>query len=166
MMAMRRPRRMDRISYTGRSTFMVTVTTRKRLNAFSDFDFGRLAIGALIDCAAREQFALPAYCLMPDHAHFVATGRTAQSDLKRLVNRWKQSTGFDWKKRGGGALWQPGYWDRLARFDEPVDDMIRYVIENPVRAKLVNDPTLYALTGSTEHTIEQICRSLNGDGRH
>jgi len=68
------------------------------------------------------------------------------------------ATGFAWSKLGRGRLWEEGYWDRLARFDEPVDDMIRYVIENPVRAKLVTDPALYPLTGSTEYTIEQICR--------
>ncbi|MDP2052791.1 MAG: transposase [Acidobacteriota bacterium] len=145
---------------------MVTVTTMQRVKAFSDLEFGRIAGSALIDCATKEQFAIPAYCLMPDHAHFVATGRTPQSDLKRLVNRWKQATGFAWKKRDRGNLWQQGYWDRLARFDESLAAMIRYVVENPVRAQLVSEPTLYLLTGSTESTVEQICRTLYGEGRH
>lgn len=145
---------------------MVTVTTMTRVKAFSDIDFGRLAAAALVDCAAREQFAIPAYCLMPDHAHFVASGRTARSDLKRLVNRWKQATGFAWKKRASAPLWERGYWDRLARFDEPIVNMIRYVVENPVRAGLAPEPTLYPLTGSTEFTVEQICETLYGAGRH
>ena len=157
---MGRPHRNDRISYIGRSTFLVTATTRERVNAFTDIEFGRVAERALRDKASKARFALPAYCLMPDHVHIVATGQTPESDLKRLMERFKQASGFAWSQLGHGRLWEEGYWDRLARFDEPVDEMIRYVIENPVRAKLVTDPTLYPLTGSTESTIEQICRSL------
>lgn len=145
---------------------MVTVTTMKRVKAFSDIEFGRMAEGALIAGAVREQFAIPAYCLMPDHAHFVATGLTAQSDLKRLVNRWKQVTAFAWKRRAVAPLWERGYWDRLARFDEPIVNMIRYVVENPVRAGLASEPALYPLTGSTEVTVEQICETLFREGRH
>jgi len=160
---MGRPHRNDRISYVGRSTFLVTVATRKRVNAFADIEFGRVTERALRDKAAQTRFALPAYCLMPDHAHVVATGQSLESDLKRLMERWKQASGFAWSKLGNGRLWEEGYWDRLARSDEPVDDMIRYVIENPVRAKLVTDPKLYPLTGSTEHSIEEICRLLGSN---
>ncbi len=87
---------------------------------------------------------------MPDHVPIVATGRTQESDLRKLVMRWKQSTGFAWSQLGHGRLWQEGYWDRLARFDEPVADMVRYVVENPVRAHLVTDRSLYPLAGSIE----------------
>jgi len=156
---MARPPRIDRISYAGRSTYLVTTTTRDRVKAFADLEFGRLAERALLAIADREYFTLPAYCLMPDHVHIVATGQTPASDLKRLVSGWKQATGYAWSKLGYGRLWQAGYWERLARFDEPVDEMVRYVIDNPVRARLAADPTLYPLTGSTECTIEHICES-------
>ncbi len=144
---MSRPPRLDRISYTGRSTYLVTATTRDRVNAFSNIDFGRIAERLLVDAANKSKFAVPAYCLMPDHVHLVASGLEQESDLKRFVNGWKQATGFAWSRLGNGRLWQAGYWDRLARFDEPIDDMVRYVVENPVRAKLVENSGLYPLTG-------------------
>jgi REP element-mobilizing transposase RayT len=111
---MGRPRRNDRISYVGRSTFLITVVTRDRVKAFSDIEFGRLAERALRDQAFRATFALPAYCLMPDHAHVVATGQTQDSDLRRLMDRWKQASGFAWSRLGHGRLWEEGYWDRRA----------------------------------------------------
>jgi putative transposase len=158
---MARPPSINRISYTGRSTYLVTTATRDRVKAFIDLEFGHLSERVLLTIASREQFAIPAYCLMPDHAHFVATGLRPNSDLRRFVAAWKQATGFAWSKRGHGRLWQTGYWERLARFDEPIDDMVRYVIDNPVRAKLVATPALYPLTGSTQSTVEQICHSLS-----
>ncbi len=147
--AMARPPRLDRISYNGRSTYLVTTITRDRVKAFNDIDFGRFAEDRIIDLADITGFAIPAYCLMPDHAHMVATGLLSDSDLNRFVSKWKQATGYAWSRLGHGRLWQPGYWERRARFDEPVDAMVRYVIENPVRANLVEEALLYPLTGST-----------------
>jgi len=155
---MGRPPRIDRIFYTGRSTYLVTAATRDRVKAFSDIDFGRSVERLLIDSAAESKFALPAYCLMPDHVHFVASGLTVESDLRRFVGRWKQATGYAWSQLGHGRLWQEGYWDRLARFDEPIEDMVRYVVENPVRAKLVENCALYPLTGSVSQPAALKCR--------
>lgn len=145
---MARPQRNNRISYTGRATYLVTAATRDRCKAFLDIEFGRLCEGLLKEHSARERFDILAYCLMPDHVHLVATGCEVDSDLRRLMARWKQATGFAWSHLGRGRLWQEGYWDRLARFDEPIAEMERYVRDNPVRAKLVTKAADYPLIGS------------------
>jgi len=146
---MARPPRLDRISYTGRSTYLVTAITRGRVKAFFDIDFGRSTERQIIDAAGKTGFAIPAYCLMPDHVHMVVYGQSHDSDLRRFVTGWKQASGFAWSRLGRGRLWQAGYWERLARCDEPVAAMVNYVVENPLRAKLVTDPAFYPLTGAT-----------------
>lgn len=164
---MGRPPRINGISYKGRESYLVTMITRDRVKAFENLDFGRMALRELLHHASKESIALPAYSLMPDHVHYVATGTAPESDLRRFVTSWKQATGYQWSRLGNGRLWQPGFWDRRARFEEPLIEMVRYVVENPVRARLVADPTQYPLTGSTERTIKQICddirRSSTGD---
>ena len=147
---MAHPRRNNRISYNGRSVYLVTTVTRDRCKAFHNLDFGRRCEHLLAVHAAREEFDIPAYCMMPDHVHLVAKGREPDSDLRRLITRWKQATGFAWSRLGRGRLWQEGYWDRLARFDESISDMTRYVVENPVRGNLVKEPGEYPLTGSID----------------
>jgi len=101
---------------------------------------------------------------MDDHVHIAARGLTAHSDLRPFIAEWKKSTGFLWSKRGFGRLWQPGFWDRRARFDESPLVMLKYVVENPVRAKLVDHPSKYALTGSTEFTVDEICAAIAAAG--
>jgi putative transposase len=147
-MRMVHPRRNNRISYIGRSTYLVTAVTRDRVKAFLDIEFGRQCERLLAEHAEREQFDISAYCLMPDHVHLVATGREPEADLRQLISKWKQATGFAWSRLGRGRLWQEGYWDRLARFDEPLWVMERYVLENPVRGNLVTDVADYPLRGS------------------
>lgn len=145
---MAHPNRNNRISYTGRSRYLITAVTRDRCKAFADIEFGRRCELQLAEHALREQFDIPAYCLMPDHVHLVAIGRTPESDLQRFITKWKQATGFAWSRLGRGRLWQPSYWDRLARFDEPLETMTRYVVENPVRANLVANASDYGLAGA------------------
>ena len=145
---MAHPNRNNRISYKGRSTYLITAVTRDRCKAFAEMEFGRRCELLLAEHAIREEFDVPAYCLMPDHVHVVATGRTADSDLRRFITKWKQATGYAWSQLGRGRLWQPSYWDRLARFDEPLEAMTRYVVENPVRANLATNPSAYPLAGA------------------
>lgn len=161
---MARPVRNKSISYTGRHTFLVTTVTRNRVKAFKDIDFGRKAIAQLLKHAQAQCFALPAYTLMEDHAHVVAEGRSATSNLERLLYEWKKATGFDWSKSGHGRLWQEGYWDRRLRYDEPLLPMLKYVIDNPVRGGLIGHPAEYPLTGSTEFTVEDIVVALESGG--
>lgn len=82
------------------------------------------------------------------------------SDLRRLVSGWKQRTGFAWSRLHSRKLWQHGYWERVVRDDEDVLSIARYVIENPVRANLVAQPSDYPLAGSTEYTVEEISAAV------
>jgi putative transposase len=154
--AMAQPRRLPGISYHGFAAYFVTSVTLGRAKAFSDLDFGQLAERELIAAAAREQFAVSAYCLMPDHVHLLLHATGEQSDLRRLVSSWKQRTGYAWSCRQPGRLWQHGYWERVLRDEEDLVSIARYVIENPVRAGLVKAPADYKLLGSTEYTLKQI----------
>jgi putative transposase len=153
---MAQPKRFPGISYHGYAAYFVTSVTLDRCKAFSDIHFGRIAEQELTAIGEREQFAISAYCLMPDHAHLLLSATGEQADLRRLVSSWKQRTGFAWSRLQGSKLWQHGYWERVVRDDEDIVAIARYVIENPVRAGLVREAADYPLSGSTAYTIEQI----------
>jgi putative transposase len=157
--AMSRPRRLPGISYTGAAGYFVTAVTRERHKAFDDIAFGREAVDALLAHSARFDFAVPAYCLMPDHAHILVTALTDEASLRDLVRLWKQATGYRWHLRRGGRLWQAGYFERVLRADESELSVSRYIIENPVRAGLVTSVSSYPLTGSSCYAIEQIAEA-------
>jgi len=54
----------------------------------------RPARSQLLRDAADAQFAVPAYCFMPDHLHILAIGESPNSDLERFMSTTKQQTGF------------------------------------------------------------------------
>ena len=97
---------------------------------------------------------------MTDHLHALVQGRQDDSDFRRFVTRFKQSTGFDWKRRTGRTLWQEGYYDRVLREEEADAGVIAYIAENPVEAGLAASCVDYPLFGSTEYSTAHIVEFL------
>ncbi len=85
---------------------------------------------------------------MPDHLHVVVEGFDDTSNLPRFVRLAKQQTAYHFKRVTGERLWQDSYFDRTLRRDDDLGAMIRYVLDNPVRAGLVSTPMEYPHWGS------------------
>ena len=98
--------------------------------------------------SAQHAFAVLAYCLMADHLHLVAEGQNDASNCLEFVRVFKQCTAFEWKRIGNEALWQESFYDHVLRSDESSQRAVRYVLENPVRAGLVTEPSEYPHSGS------------------
>jgi REP element-mobilizing transposase RayT len=156
-----RPGRLSNFEYRGFYTYFVTVCTHHRLQAFDDLEFGSLVRDQLLRQAQLRSIALLAYCLMPDHVHLLARGRTIDADLRSFMQSWLTRAAYVWRKRGGERLWQSGYHDHVLRDEEPFLSVARYVILNPVRAGMVSTPDEYSLVGSTEHSLSELLKAAD-----
>jgi REP element-mobilizing transposase RayT len=125
----------------------VTVSVEGGRPVFNDLSAGAEVIAQLLRYANQCGFAVLAYCAMPNHVHALVEGIRDDADFKRLMHRWKQRTGFDWKRRHGVALWRNGYHDRVLRSDEALALFVAYILENPVRRGLVRHASQYPLSG-------------------
>jgi REP element-mobilizing transposase RayT len=94
------------------------------------------------------EFAVLAYCLMPDHLHTLVEARSERSDFQAFVKRFKQTTGFRHRHLTNQSLWQPGFHERVLRNDEASPAVVRYILENPVRAGLATEIGEYPFAGS------------------
>ena len=60
------------------------------------------------------------------------------------------------KQETRDRLWQEGYYDHVLREADDVAEVIAYIVNNPVRAKLVVSPAEYPFWGSFTHTRDEI----------
>jgi putative transposase len=134
--------------YRGRQIYFVTVGTERRAPFFEDQSTGEWLIRHLLESAAQRNFSLHAYCIMPDHVHFLCEGLSDTSDLVQFVDAFKQRTAYEFKKTHGEGLWQMRYYDHILRPKEVIEDVACYIWWNPVRKGLCSDPHLYPLSGS------------------
>jgi REP-associated tyrosine transposase len=159
-MGSKRPPRLTSFTYRGHHRYFLTMCVAERRAAFVDPARVESVVRHFLQFATIHGFAVPAYCVMPDHLHALVVGRTADADLRRFVCRFKQRTGFEWKRRTGQTLWQEGYYDRVLRDEEPSLDVIGYIADNPVAAGLAQSIAGYPLFGSTEHSIDELAAIL------
>jgi REP element-mobilizing transposase RayT len=97
---------------------------------------------------------------MPDHLHLIVQGTRADADLPSFVSSFKQQSGFDHARTNDTRLWQAGYHDRVLRRDESVLTTIAYVLNNPVRARIVQRPEDYPWSGSDQYTIDELLTDI------
>jgi putative transposase len=157
---MSRPRRLEAHSYIGQQRYFLTFCVRDRLSAFSDPQVAEQTLAQFRRTSALDHFAILAYCLMPDHIHLLVEGLSPDSDLTRFAKMAKQRSGSLYARTRHQRLWQPGYYDRVLRDDEDAREFARYVVNNPVRAGLVESPEDYPFTGSDVWSLEDLLESI------
>lgn len=85
---------------------------------------------------------------MPDHVHLLIG--VIHTNLIDLIGRWKSYTTREIKKKEIiGTVWQRSFYDHALRKDENIEQVAKYIIQNPVRAGLVNDPEEYLFSWHT-----------------
>ncbi len=133
-MIVRRPRRLQGFHYAGRRGYALTLCTALRTPVFTTDTTVSTVLTLLRHVAAELGFAVTAYCFMPDHVHLLVAGTDPQADLPAFVARFKQASGYWYRQQTGRRLWQPGYHDRILREQDDLDEHVRYIVANPVRA--------------------------------
>jgi len=142
-----RPKRLSKFDYIGRARYFLTFCTYERQKVFTDDEVVKTTLEQFRRTASIEKFAILAYCLMPDHAHLLVEGTEATSDLKRFAKMAKQRSGGVHRRRCGQRLWQEGYFERVLRDGDDVRSIAQYIVDNPIRAGLVERPDQYPHVG-------------------
>ncbi len=86
-------------------------------------------------------FHLWAYCIMSNHVHLLLTLRKGSPPLYDTIGRHKSFTANEANKILGreGYFWQHESFDHLVRDEKSFSGILNYILENPVKAKLVQE---------------------------
>jgi putative transposase len=103
---------------------------------------------------------LHAYVLMDNHVHLLVTPPSAGAIPVMMQKLGRQYVGqFNARHRRTGTLWEGRYKACLVDSDVHLLRCIRYIDLNPVRARMVHDPTVFpwsscaALCGEREDPL-------------
>jgi putative transposase len=156
-----RPPRFPDFPYAGFNRYFLTVCVDQRVPVFLDLALGDFVAMQFLRFGTAFGFEVIAYVVMPDHIHLLAAGQLDDSLLKPYMHRFKQETGYEWKHRRHHRtrLWQEGYYDRILRDNDPTEGVVRYILENPVRAGLVDDARAYPLIGAMKYNVDELLES-------
>jgi REP-associated tyrosine transposase len=135
--AFRRPPRLRGFSYVGEHRYFVTCSVAERRAAFVDQESVTSVRSQILLTCSERQFVELASIYMPDHVHLLLRGDAPSSTFLPFMKVLRQRTAMHYRRLRGETLWQDGYFDRVLRPDDDVTNILDYMRNNPVRAKLV-----------------------------
>src|SRR5271155_3797324 len=119
--------RLPSANYLGLQAYFVTICCDLRRPHLAQYAVANRAATVLHECAARQNFQLHAYCLMPDHLHLLAEGTTPQSNLREFVRVFKLRTSFEFRQSHNVPLWEMSYYDHILRRFDGLESVACYI---------------------------------------
>jgi len=123
--------------------YFLTAVTHTRRPVFYNFRAARICIGSMRIQHEKGLVNSLAFVIMPEHFHWLVELRQGKlSDLmKKVKGETARRLNIHFEK--SGRFWQPGYHDHALRTDEDLRQTARYLVNNPLRAGLVENLQSY-----------------------
>ena len=116
--------------------YFVTICTQNRRPLLASPEAQAILIQAW---TSADNFLVGRYMILPDHIHFFCTPAFPDSpSLMNWMSYWKSLAARHCPNAEGEKLWQREFWDTQLRASDSYSAKWQYVLENPVRAGLVN----------------------------
>ena len=95
-----------------------------------------------------QKYLLICYCIMPNHVHLLfrldkrdeSRSTKSQFPVTNILKLIKGATAYEANKilNKSGTFWQHESYDHLVRNDEERENIIKYILLNPVKAELTD----------------------------
>jgi REP element-mobilizing transposase RayT len=107
------------------------------------------------DAAEKENFEIGAWCIMDNHIHLLI-----KSDLESMakiikVMNLKYGAYYNNENNRSGPVFGDRYRSENIEDEKYLLEVLRYIHNNPVKAKKVNDPSGYKWSSYNQYTIEK-----------
>jgi REP-associated tyrosine transposase len=134
--------RQPRIEYPG-ALYHVISRGIERRDLFRDGVDRKRYLSHLERAVERFRCRIFAYCLMSNHVHLaIETGKIPLSRIMRSINT-SYAGYFNLRHRRSGYLFQGRYKAFLVDQEAYLLSLVRYIHENPVKARIVSTPAAY-----------------------
>ena len=98
--------------------------------------------------AVATHWQIGRYILMPDHVHFFCSlGTMLPEPLAKWVSFWKRQFTLNIRNSVSEFKWQRDFWDTQLRSGDSYSEKWAYVLNNPVRAGLVDNSESWPYQG-------------------
>jgi putative transposase len=103
----------------------------------------------MIDCWGKaDAWMVGRYMLMPDHLHlFCAPASNPILPLRDWVYKWRGIATRQWPVASQKPIWQKDFFDRQLRRGQSYSEKWNYMVNNPVRAGLVEKSEEWTFQG-------------------
>jgi REP element-mobilizing transposase RayT len=131
----------------------ITIATKGKQAIFCRRNLAENFVALLRTTCKENSIPLYAYCVMPDHVHFLLSASETKGIIELVREIKRLSTRLAWQHGYKGATWQRGFHDHFLRRDEDCMLVAKYILHNPVRDGIVERWEDYPLSGSLVYEL-------------
>lgn len=154
----RKATRLKGHNYTSQHIYFITTCTHSHKQIFKNNSAAQNALRNVFESAKKTSIEILVVCIMPDHIHFLLRpiGQFSTDDFMR---NFKGKTAHLLIKSGfKSPVWQRSYYDHIVRKEENINELISYILYNPVRKELVDSFEKYPWSWDAFNIIESTKR--------
>jgi REP element-mobilizing transposase RayT len=120
--------------------YFITICTFNSIEYFSNHDIAK-AIESELEFRRNDEIHLFCYCIMPNHIHILISFKeNYKKNLKIWVSSFKRySQKIVNEKFSIKKLWHVNFYDHIVRKSEDMANIAQYILQNPVRKKIVEE---------------------------
>ena len=138
--------RLPQQAYKQGHAFSITLTAANRYPWFELYpDLTKKFIHLFVAEAKQRQTKLFAWCIMPNHAHFLLQDDNIIDFVRAIKGKLVPVAR---RTESGRSLWQRSFYDHALRSEEALESVARYIWNNPVRAGTMEIASAYPWSGS------------------
>ena len=116
--------------------YFITICCKKRgINQLAKDEVWNVILEAIKDRQERGIWMCTLFVVMPDHIHAVVRFHE-KTQMGLAIRGWKR-----WMTTKCGIEWQRGFFDHRLRSPASAEEKREYVLNNPLRAGLVDRPS-------------------------
>jgi REP-associated tyrosine transposase len=127
--------------------YFVTTDTWEKHPLFMNTVLANIVVEQILSCRDRGFYKLHAFAVMPDHLHVLLTPSettTVERAMQMIKGGSAHSIGIE--RPNKFPVWHAGFHDRWMRDAEEYRGSMKYIEQNPVKAKLVERPEDYVFS--------------------
>ncbi len=125
-------------------TYFVTTSTREHMPLLQNPATATIVEQAIFRYRDQGHFLVHRHVVMPDHFHAILTP-SGNTSLEKSMQLIKGGSSYDAGKQLEKKLplWQAGFTEHQIRDQRDFDTHVAYIDENPVKARIVDQPAAY-----------------------
>jgi len=137
--------------------YHVIARGNERKDIFLDDEDKNKFIQIIINKKNKNEYILYAYCLMNNHLHLLL--KEQEDGISRIMRRINTAYAYYFNKKYDrvGHVFQNRFKSEPVENDRYLISLIRYIHNNPVKAKIANQPHQYKWSSYSLYLIEQKC---------
>jgi|GEM_PF-5767154 len=137
--------------------YFLTFWAKSGTRPFDNHVLSEKLVSSLLDFANAQQFCLYAYCVMPDHLHFVIEPTVVSGSIGRIVSEFRiRTASLQFEVGQFESIWHDNFYVPVEPDPASLKQVCMFTVTNAVRNGLVSTQDEWPYWGAVEDVFEAV----------